>query len=63
MGAARWTLLPAGYPKNAREKFENSLKLVPADKIAAKSVTDLGGKADTKVANANQSPAKTTTSR
>jgi len=44
-----------GYPQQARDQYAVALKLVPADKLAAKMFADLGGKTAAKVPSA---PAK-----
>lgn len=41
-----------GYQDQARQQFANALKLVPADKVASKAITDLGGRTATKVPGA-----------
>ncbi len=45
-----------GFPKNAIAQYLEAIRLVPADKLAAKIVTELGGKVPANVAKAIQPP-------
>ena len=47
-----------GFPKNAIAQYVEAIQLVPADKFAAKLVTDLGGKVPANVAKGIQPPPK-----